>query len=273
MKIALSSQGNQQSSLLSHRFGRCAYFAFYDDETGEWSFAENKAAQETSGAGIQAAQHIVDSGAEILLTGEVGPKAWQVIDASPLEVFAVPEIPLPEAISIYREGRAQKMGNNMEGAANTSNDADESRSLSESKENTAEPAKEEADGANNDEDFSSHILAIATDHNQVAQHFGRCQGYTLVRHNRQTVTAKEFISNPGHEPGFLPRFLAEKGIHCIVAGGMGPRAQRLFDEHSIDYIIGVSGSVDEAANSFLKGELSEGESSCQHDAPGHHGCS
>jgi len=66
-------------------------------------------------------------------------------------------------------------------------------------------------------------VAISTDGDQVAAHFGRCQVYTIVEIADGTVCSRELLANPGHEPGFLPGYLAERGVTCIVAGGMGPR--------------------------------------------------
>ncbi len=65
--------------------------------------------------------------------------------------------------------------------------------------------------------------------------------YTLVELEDNRVIKKELIENPGHRPGFLPGFLARHGISCIIAGGMGLRAQELFAEQGIEPIVGVTG--------------------------------
>lgn len=74
-------------------------------------------------------------------------------------------------------------------------------------------------------------IAVATENGQVAQHFGRCPEYTLLDVESGQIRSKVVIPNPGHQPGFLPPYLAEKGVSCIIAGGMGPSAQDLFDRH------------------------------------------
>jgi len=107
-------------------------------------------------------------------------------------------------------------------------------------------------------------VAISTDGESVAAHFGRCQAYTIVEIADGTVRSRELIPNPGHEPGFLPGYLAQRGVTCIVAGGMGPRAQGLFDQHGIETIVGVSGSIAETLEALLRGELEGGESLCEH---------
>ena len=107
-------------------------------------------------------------------------------------------------------------------------------------------------------------VAISTDGDSVAAHFGRCQAYTIVEIADGAIQNRELIPNPGHEPGFLPGYLAQRGVTCIVAGGMGPRAQMLFDRHGIETIVGVSGTIEETVQTFLRGELKGGESLCEH---------
>jgi predicted Fe-Mo cluster-binding NifX family protein len=107
-------------------------------------------------------------------------------------------------------------------------------------------------------------VAISTDGDQVAPHFGRCEAYTIADIEDGAITDQQRIPNPGHSPGFLPGYLAERGVGCIVAGGMGPRAQVLFDEQKIATIVGVSGTVAEALAALAKDELRGGESLCEH---------
>ena len=76
-------------------------------------------------------------------------------------------------------------------------------------------------------------VAISTDQGYVSAHFGRCQSYTIVEIKEGNVLRMGEIPNPGHQPGFLPKYLSEKGVNCIIAGGMGPRAQGLFAQENI----------------------------------------
>jgi len=107
-------------------------------------------------------------------------------------------------------------------------------------------------------------VAISTDGDMVAPHFGRCDAYTIVDIEDGESKDPTRIPNPGHEPGFLPAYLAERGVNCIVAGGMGPRAKMLFDEQKIQTIVGVSGAVADALEALRRGELRGGESMCEH---------
>ena len=105
-------------------------------------------------------------------------------------------------------------------------------------------------------------IAISTDGTAVPMHFGRCPSFTIVDIENGSVTGKETIDNPGHEPGFIPQFLHERGVNCIIAGGMGMRASGLFAELGIKAVLGVSGQVDEVIEKLLKGTLVGGESLC-----------
>jgi predicted Fe-Mo cluster-binding NifX family protein len=113
------------------------------------------------------------------------------------------------------------------------------------------------------------IVAVATEENMVAQHFGRCPEYTLFTLADGSVAEKKVIPNPGHEPGFLPGYLAEMGVNTIIAGGMGPRAQSLFENQNIATYIGVSGPLQSVIEAYLTGELKSGPSTCEHGQDGH----
>jgi predicted Fe-Mo cluster-binding NifX family protein len=107
-------------------------------------------------------------------------------------------------------------------------------------------------------------IAISTDQGYVSAHFGRCLSYTIVEIKEGKVLSKEEIPNPGHQPGFLPQYLSEKEVNCIIAGGMGPRAQGLFAQKNIEAIIGVQGEVDEVIEKFISQELEVGDDLCGH---------
>jgi predicted Fe-Mo cluster-binding NifX family protein len=108
------------------------------------------------------------------------------------------------------------------------------------------------------------ILGIANDGDQVSEHFGHCKGYSIYRIQNGEIVEKRTIENPGHEPGRLPKLLAELGVEVVIAGGMGPKAADLFCAQGIDVYTGVSGPVDDVAQKFIRGELVQGENVCHH---------
>jgi len=106
-------------------------------------------------------------------------------------------------------------------------------------------------------------IAISTDGSDVSAHFGRCPHFTIIDMENGKVLTREVLENPGHAPGYIPEFLREKGVECVVAGGMGRRAEQLFDQAGIKIIVGVQGGIDEVIDKLLRGELKGGRSLCE----------
>ena len=109
-------------------------------------------------------------------------------------------------------------------------------------------------------------IAVASDGNKVSGHFGHCEGFNLYEVEDKNIIESTFIQNPGHKPGFLPKYLAEQNVDVIIAGGMGERAQTLFNENNIEVVVGAIGDSEEAAKSFVSGNLQSTGSVCKdHD--------
>ncbi len=106
-------------------------------------------------------------------------------------------------------------------------------------------------------------IAISTDGNFVSAHFGRCPYFTILEIEGNKLIKKELIENPGHQPGFLPEFLKQKGVECIIAGGMGQRAAGLFAKLGIKTIVGATGRVDDVIDQILRDTLKSKESLCK----------
>jgi predicted Fe-Mo cluster-binding NifX family protein len=106
-------------------------------------------------------------------------------------------------------------------------------------------------------------VAISTDGEYVSAHFGRCPSFTIVEIEGEKVLNKQEVENPGHQPAFLPQYLSEKGVSCIIAGGMGRRAEALFAEKNIQILVGVTGGVDEVIEKLISGTLEGGETLCK----------
>lgn len=115
-------------------------------------------------------------------------------------------------------------------------------------------------------------IAVATEDGLVAQHFGRCPYYTLFEVTGGRVKGESRIESPGHQPGYLPGYLAELGIDCIIASGMGPRAQNLFEAQGISTVVGASGPARNVAEAYAEGRLQAGPSTCTHQEGPHQGC-
>ncbi len=82
MKIAITAHGQDREAKVDSRFGRADYFILYDQENDTWDCLSNTQNLEAAhGAGIQAGQTLLRSGAGVLVTGNVGPKAFKVLAA------------------------------------------------------------------------------------------------------------------------------------------------------------------------------------------------
>ncbi|MCF7792041.1 MAG: NifB/NifX family molybdenum-iron cluster-binding protein [Victivallales bacterium] len=105
MKIVITSQGKSLDSAVDLRFGRAKHFIVYDTETDEFSVKDNtqnlNAAQ---GAGIQSAQNIIETGAEVVITGHCGPKAFRVLSEGKVKTAIGASGTVQEAIKDFENG-------------------------------------------------------------------------------------------------------------------------------------------------------------------------
>lgn len=88
MKIAICAQTKAIESAVDARFGRTGCFVVYDDTTQQWDLVDNvQNLQAAQGAGIQAAQTVIDIEADVLLACNVGPKAMVALTANEIAVY------------------------------------------------------------------------------------------------------------------------------------------------------------------------------------------
>jgi predicted Fe-Mo cluster-binding NifX family protein len=95
---------------------------------------------------------------------------------------------------------------------------------------------------------------------QVSPHFGRCPYFTVIAVEDSEVSSVESVANPhhaNHQPGQVPAFVKDLGAEVMISGGMGRRAISLFDQYSIQIATGATGTVGNALNCYLRGELTE----------------
>ncbi len=86
MILCITAQGGSLDSEIDSRFGRCNYFIFYDTETKQHEVVENQWKAAMGGAGIQAAQFVVQKGAKKVFTGKIGPNAEEVLKSAGVEI-------------------------------------------------------------------------------------------------------------------------------------------------------------------------------------------
>lgn len=110
-------------------------------------------------------------------------------------------------------------------------------------------------------------IAIPTVNGKLCMHFGHCDTFALldVDPESKAITAMIELDPPPHEPGVLPPWLAQQGTDLIIAGGMGQRAQSLFEAQSIKVVVGAPAeSPATIAAAYLGGSLETGSNSCDH---------
>lgn len=82
MKIAISAEGPTLQDIVDPRFGRAAGFVIYDTETKAFEYIDNGAAQTAAqGAGLMAVETVVEAGVKVVLSGYIGPKALEALQA------------------------------------------------------------------------------------------------------------------------------------------------------------------------------------------------
>ena len=110
MKICATSTGNSLDAQIDPRFGRCAYLVIVDSETMQFEAIPNIAAGAAGGAGIQAAQIIASKGVRLLLTGNVGPKAFQALAAAGIEIVTGAFGTVLDSVERFKRGELRKTG-------------------------------------------------------------------------------------------------------------------------------------------------------------------
>ncbi|GAB1476889.1 NifB/NifX family molybdenum-iron cluster-binding protein [Bacillota bacterium] len=105
MKIAIPVDEKTLESNVCASFGRTPYFLIYDIETKESVFIDNSAAASTGGAGIKAAQTIVDNKANALLTPRCGQNAADVIKSADIKIYKTTSASVKDNIAAFVDGK------------------------------------------------------------------------------------------------------------------------------------------------------------------------
>ncbi len=113
------------------------------------------------------------------------------------------------------------------------------------------------------------IAVPVNEKNILDAHFGHCQFFALINTDGDKIISEEKVVPPPHEPGLLPRWLANKGVTDIIAGGMGQKAIQLFNQGGVNAFVGAPQlSARELVEGHLQGKLRFNANYCNHD-PSH----
>jgi predicted Fe-Mo cluster-binding NifX family protein len=110
MKIVVTSSGSDLDAQTHLAFGRCPTYLFIDTETMQFEAVENPAANAAGGAGIQAAQFVVEHGARAVVTGNVGPNAFQVLQPAGIPIHLFGGGTVRQAVEAYKAGALSVAG-------------------------------------------------------------------------------------------------------------------------------------------------------------------
>lgn len=110
-------------------------------------------------------------------------------------------------------------------------------------------------------------IAIPIENGCLHQHFGGCRQFALVEvdANKTKPPHTEVVVAPEHRPGLFPLWLRERGVHVVIAGGIGRRALESFALNGITVRAGAPGAtVAELVDAYLAGRLTTAPEGCEH---------
>lgn len=111
-KVCLPAKSESADAFIDPQFGRASYFLFFNGKGEFIKSIENKGSQAKRGAGVEAAQTVVDEKAEAVIVGNIGPKASMALSGSGIKIYTAPsEIKAQDAFREYLEGKLGEVEN------------------------------------------------------------------------------------------------------------------------------------------------------------------
>lgn len=110
-------------------------------------------------------------------------------------------------------------------------------------------------------------ISIPIVQGRLSPHFGHCETFAFIEVDEKAkkIVGREDVEAPPHQPGLLPVWLHERGVHMILAGGMGVRARELFAQKQIQVCVGAPSLEPETlVDQWMQGTLSLGDNICDH---------
>ncbi|MBC2398669.1 NifB/NifX family molybdenum-iron cluster-binding protein [Clostridium tetanomorphum] len=109
MKIAISATGKTNKDLLDMRFGRCEYFQIHDTESKEVKVLENEGQNSSGGAGIAASNQLIDEKIDVIITGNLGPNAFELIEKAGIKAYKCGNININSVLDKYNNGELEEI--------------------------------------------------------------------------------------------------------------------------------------------------------------------
>ncbi|NMX22015.1 dinitrogenase iron-molybdenum cofactor biosynthesis protein [ANME-1 cluster archaeon GoMg4] len=110
MKICVTAMAGDLNAQVDPRFGRSQYFVIVDSDTMAFEAMVNEAMNAPGGAGIQAAQAMVNKGVDVVISGNMGPNAFQVLSTAGVRIATGAYGTVQEAVEMYKVGKLSETG-------------------------------------------------------------------------------------------------------------------------------------------------------------------
>ena len=110
MRVAISTMGASPESLIHPQFGRCEWFIIFEEGKETVKAFRNPYIEVQTGAGIGCAQDLIQEGVKVIISGQVGPKAYEVLNRAGIEIYlAPPTISAQDSYKKFLSGKLPKM--------------------------------------------------------------------------------------------------------------------------------------------------------------------
>lgn len=109
MRIVIPSEGNNLEAATSSVFGRCSTFIFVDPETLDFEALPNPAVGAAGGAGVQAAQTVLQKNVSAVIAPNLGPNAFRVFQAAGVKAYYLQAGSVQENVDAYKAGKLQQV--------------------------------------------------------------------------------------------------------------------------------------------------------------------
>ena len=108
MLLAISSEGPSLDDMVDPRFGRAGGFVLVESDTMNVTYLDNGSSQTLAqGAGIETAERMASAGVGVVLSGYVGPKAFEALRAAGIQVCQdLDGMTVREAVERFTHGDA-----------------------------------------------------------------------------------------------------------------------------------------------------------------------
>jgi len=113
MKIAISSTGKDLESEVDAKFGRCNYFLIVeieDNKIKDFKAIENTAKEQMGGAGIVAGEIVANEKVDVVITKNLGPRAFSVFEQFKTKVYSG-KGKIQEVVQDFIEGKSEELTN------------------------------------------------------------------------------------------------------------------------------------------------------------------